>query len=253
VSVFDQYARYYDLLYRDKNYQAETDYVASAIQRFAPKAKRILEFGSGTGIHGRLLAQKNYAVIGIERSLEMVARANQNTIDPAPGTFASQQGDIRDAVADGSFDAVISLFHVISYQTSNADALAVFQNAFKHLKSGGIFLFDVWYSPAVWTQRPVVRVKRMEDDHIRLERIAEPIIRPNENVVEVQYTVYITDKSTGSITKLDEIHPMRHFSIPELDLFAEQTGFTVLHREEFLTSKHPSEDTWGVCFVWSKK
>lgn len=250
MSVFDQYAHYYDLLYHDKDYIAETDYIAGSLNRFAPQANRILEFGSGTGIHGKLLAQKGCYLTGLERSSEMVARANQNTVNTAPGSFTCQEGDIRQATVDGNFDAVISLFHVISYLTSNEDLLATFRNASRHLKKGGLFMFDVWYTPAVLFQRPVVRVKRMDDEQIRLVRIAEPLMHPNENIVEVRYTVYVEEKSTGSVSSFAEIHPMRHFSQPELNLLAAQTGFTPLHSEEFLTGKQPGEDTWGVWFVW---
>ena len=63
-SVFDEYARYYDRLYRDKDYQAEADYVAGLIQRFNPNAHSILELGSGTGIHAALLAEKGFTVHG---------------------------------------------------------------------------------------------------------------------------------------------------------------------------------------------
>ena len=50
-SVFSSYARYYDLLYRDKDYAAEAEYVASLIRKFHPAARSIIELGSGTGIH----------------------------------------------------------------------------------------------------------------------------------------------------------------------------------------------------------
>ena len=49
--AFDTYARYYDLLYRDKDYAGEAAYVASHIRQHAPEAARILELGCGTGAH----------------------------------------------------------------------------------------------------------------------------------------------------------------------------------------------------------
>jgi len=45
-AVFNDYARYYDLLYRDKDYAAEAEYVAGLIQKFHPSAQSILELGS---------------------------------------------------------------------------------------------------------------------------------------------------------------------------------------------------------------
>jgi protein-L-isoaspartate O-methyltransferase len=43
--------------------------------RHHPETSLILELGSGTGIHASLLADKGFMVHGIERSLEMMARA----------------------------------------------------------------------------------------------------------------------------------------------------------------------------------
>src|ERR1043166_5798427 len=73
--VFQEYSAYYDLLYRDKDYAAEAEYVARSIRSILPDARSILEFGSGTGRHGPLLASMGFDVHGIERSPEMVAIA----------------------------------------------------------------------------------------------------------------------------------------------------------------------------------
>ena len=71
TAVFADYARYYDLLYRDKDYEAETEYVAALICKFHPSARSILKLGSVTGIHVSLLAEKGFTVHGIERSPEI--------------------------------------------------------------------------------------------------------------------------------------------------------------------------------------
>ena len=62
ATVFADYARYYDLLYRDKDYAAEAEYVAGLIRKFHPSARSILELGSGTGIHASLLTEKGFTV-----------------------------------------------------------------------------------------------------------------------------------------------------------------------------------------------
>ena len=245
--VFSAYGRYYDLLYRDKDYAAEVDYIHSLLQRFAAPGPELLEFGSGTGRHGRMLAARGYRVTGIERSAEMVARA-----EPVAG-FACQQGDICTVQLGRTFDAVLSLFHVLSYQVHNDQVAAVFARAAEHLVPGGLFLFDVWYSPAVYAQRPAVRVKRMADETVDITRIAEPTLYPNANRVDVAYSIFARERATGAVTTLAETHPMRHFSLPELDLFASVAGFERLCAEEFLTGRVPGEDTWGVCVALRKR
>jgi len=240
---FNAYSRYYDLLYRDKDYAAEVDYVHALLERYGVPGHEILELGSGTGKHGRLLAGHGYRVTGIERSAEMVAQAE--TTDG----FTCQQGDIREVTTGRTFDAVLSLFHVISYQVSNADVSAVFARAAEQLQPGGLFIFDVWYSPAVYAQQPEVRVKRLEEGDLKITRIAEPVIYPNENRVDVNYTIFAQDGESGESQTFTENHPMRHFSLPELDLLATNAGFERLCAEAFLTGEAPGEETWGVCLV----
>jgi len=244
--VFDAYSRYYDLLYRDKDYAAESGYIDGVLKRYKIAGDDLLEFGSGTGKHGRLLAERGYRVTGIERSAEMVTQALQEN------SFTCKQGDIRSVQLGRTFDAVISLFHVISYQVANADVQAVFARAAEHLQSGGLFVFDVWYSPAVYEQRPEVRIKMLADEALDITRIAEPVIFPNENRVDVNFTIIVHDAKTGSCQVLKESHPMRHFSLPEVDQFAAEAGFERLVAEEFLTGSKPGVGTWGVCFVLRK-
>ena len=246
VDMFDAYSHYYGLLYRDKDYAAEVEYIDGLLSRYGIVGRELLEFGSGTGKHGRLLAELGYKVTGIERSAEMVRHAIVTK------GFRCQQGDICTVQLGRTFDAVLSLFHVISYQVSNEALRAVFARAAEHLKPGGLFVFDVWYSPAVYAQRPEVRVKRMINEEGEITRISEPAIFPNENRIDVRYTVFVRDLATGAYQTFIETHPMRHFSLPELDLLvglAGASGFERLAAEAFLTGDEPGEETWGVCLV----
>ena len=252
--VFGDYGRYYDLLYADKDYAAEAKYVAHLLKRFAEQPKSILEFGCGTGKHARLLAEMGCDVTGIERSAEMRdVGCEMRDAENGKGSFRCLQGDIRSTRVNGMFDAVISLFHVVSYLTTNEDVQAVFANAARHLTAGGVFLFDVWYGPAVLCMRPSVRVKRMGSHETQLLRIAEPNLDVNANRVDVDYTILITDTATGDVRQLQETHPMRYYFAPELELLAEGSGMEIICSEEWITERPPSEATWGVCFVARKR
>ncbi len=245
-SAFDATSRYYDLLYREKDYAGEVDYIDRLLKRHGAGGADLLEFGSGTGRHGRLLGERGYRVTGIERSAGMVALAQQTE------NFKCQAGDICGVRLGRSFDAVLSLFHVVSYQTQNREVQDVFASAAEHLKAGGLFIFDVWYSPAVHAQPPEVRIKRLSADGVEITRIAEPVNRVNDNAVDVHYTVFARRVPSGAYESFSEVHPMRHFSIPEIDLFAGVAGFQRAGVEEFLTGDPPGAATWGVCFVLRK-
>lgn len=246
---FSRYSKYYDLLYKDKDYEFETGYVIKLIEENAPDATSVIELGCGTGNHAKYLCESNYRVVGIEKSEEMVREAVSKNIR----NFEPVVGDASSCRVSETFDVALSLFHVISYITDNSALINCFNTTNEHLKIGGIFIFDVWYSPAVLTQRPDVRVKRLEDSNVRVLRVAEPQTRYNENIIDVNYQVIIEEKSTGKFENIHETHSMRHFSIPEIDLLCTLTGFKIISVQEFGNGQPVGHNTWGACFVVKKK
>lgn len=259
MSVFGAYSKYYNLLYKDKDYVGEAQYVHELIRKHAPAAQSVLDLGCGTGRHDFELAKLGYDITGVDLSEEMLAAANDrlSTLASQPSSGSSSpliphqflQGDICTVRLDQTFDVVVSLFHVMSYQVSNEDLQAAMLTARAHLKPGGLFIFDCWYGPAVLSDPPVVRVKRLEDDEISVVRIAEPVMHYNENVVDVNYEVLIVDKATSEMQQLKETHRMRYLFYPEVEHMAHGVGQPVLFWGEWGNIREPDLRSWNVYFV----
>ena len=250
MATFGNYSRYYNLLYKDKDYIGEAGFIHELIQQYSPGAKSVLDLGCGTGRHDFLLAEKGYAITGVDMSEEMllIARSQQlNNLTTQQLNFL--HGDIRTFRVDKKFKVAISLFHVMSYQTTNEDFISALETAKAHLAPGGIFVFDFWYGPAVLTDRPAVRVKKLEDDQIQVIRLAEPIMHANKNLVDVNYTVWIKDKSNLQTEEIRETHNMRYWFLPEIAHLIKEAGFGILNHGEWMTGKQPGFDTWGVYIV----
>ncbi len=247
--VFDAYAAYYDLLYQDKVYVDEAQFVRDLLNKHGVEAGHILELGCGTGKHAEHLARLGYGVHGVDMSPAMVESANASKPANLAERLEFAVGDVRDVRVGKPFDAVISLFHVASYQTTNADLSAMFQTAAAHLGPDGVFLFDCWYGPAVLTDRPVVRIKRMYNDAVEVLRIAEPVMHPNENIVDVNYTVQVTQKGKEGVSEVREKHRMRYLFAPEVELLLGQTGMRLVEQVEWLSGKPTGFESWAATFV----
>ena len=259
MSNFGLYSKYYDLLYREKDYSGESNYVLNLIQRYGGNAERkqwsVLELGCGSGGHAVFIAPAIHQLVGVERSHEMAMQAVAKNI----GNFQIFEGDITQLDSflpieykRECFDAVISLFHVVSYINQNDDLKSCLFSVYNSLKPGGVFVFDVWFSPAVFWLRPEKRVKQMQDDFISVERTANSSVDVLSNVVTVEFDTQIIDNSTGDTTTLKETHPMRCFGVPEISLLAHETGLHLVCVEEFLSGNPAGLETWGVCFVLKK-
>jgi SAM-dependent methyltransferase len=245
---FSLFNQYYDLLYQEKDYAGESRYITSLLNKQNSKPGELLELGCGTGNYAKEFSEAGFTVTGIEKSEQMVDVARSKEIS----NFFPIVDDITTFNLNRKFDAAVSLFHVISYLTENESVLSCFKRVAEHLNKDGFFIFDVWYTPAVYVQQPETRIKRLNTDSYEIIRIGEPEIFYELNVVEVNYTLIIKDKSSSQYDVLKEKHILRHYSTPEIKLLAQLSGFTVVSCEEFLTGDDPSADTWGVCYILKK-
>lgn len=258
MAVFGDYARYYNLLYADKDYSRETNFVLECFSGAGCRFFSLLDLGCGTGRHALCMAGHGKAVTGVDVSqtmLEMGRKGMRDTVarQPLPAPLPELLlGDARTLRLGRAFDAVTSLFHVMSYQNSEAEALALLATAHEHLQRGGMFLFDFWYGPGVLSEPPTARDRVMEDETTRVERHAQPVHRINDNVVEVQYTMRLQDKKTGRWSRLEEVHAMRYWFMPELRYLASLAGFTVMGEGAWLSTAQPDASTWNAWMLVKK-
>ena len=245
-SVFEKYSDYYDLIYKEKDYKLEAIYIHNLINRYGKNFKDILEFGSGTGKHANTLTKLGYRIHGIELSKHMVLKAKN-----VPG-FTCQQGNITNIKMNKTYDVVLSLFHVMSYQITNKQLKDVFSNAAIHLNKNGLFIFDFWYSPAVNHHKPSIRVKRIRNKEIEITRIAEPKNMIKKKRVDINYSLYIKSLHNEKVDTIRETHSVRHFSLQEIDIMCKTHGFKRLVTEEFKTGKKVNKNVWGPCVLLKK-
>lgn len=256
MSTFREYSSYYDLLYKNKSYENEAAFLCSLFPAHKHGHKTLLDLGCGTGRHAFELAKHGWKVQGVDLSSEMVGIANESLkTQSVPGIrerLHFSTGDARSVQLGKTFNVVTALFHVMSYQTTEEDCLGVLKTAREHLPPDGVFLFDFWYGPAVLSEQPENRVLRLESDDLKIVRIAEPELLPNENIVNVNYTIFIHNTKSGLISEITETHRMRYWFLPELVRLVEKAGFRVQRTGEWLTNNFPGTDTWGVYMLVSK-
>lgn len=252
MNNFVKYARYYDLLYRDKNYKKEVDYVDGLIKRYSIRRnKNLLDVGCGTGGHAIWLAKKGYKVVGIDRSREMISLAKQRFSENKQAEF--YVWDASRFSLGRKFDIAVSLFHVMSYLTVNEVFMDSLVNIYNQLKGGGLFIFDFWYGPAVLAQRPQKMIKEASDKFVIVKRCADPKFNINQDTVDISYKNTVLNKNTGLIKVIKEKHTMRYFFLPELYLMLAIAGFKVLKSLKWMSFKEGvNENSWSAVIIAKK-
>jgi SAM-dependent methyltransferase len=239
------YSAAYDALYLDKDYGAECDTLEQRFERADRTVRTLLDLGCGTGRHAVELARRGYEVVGVDVSEEMLARARRRAADDH--THASfVLGDIQSIQLDRRFDAVVSMFAVVGYQTSDDALRATFDTVRRHLEPSGIFLFDVWYAPAVNAVGPTIRVKTVAVDGGEIERRAAGELDREQRICTVRYEL-THRRADGLATTSRETHRMRYFDERELETFLAGAGLSMRSVTSFPDVEHePSVDSWNV-------
>lgn len=116
------------------------------------RGDRVLELGVGTGRIACALADLGFEVVGIDASLEMLARVpprcNSDMLTPK-----LVHGLFKDMPLDSStFDWVICPMRTIGHLITPAQRFGTFREVHRVLKPGGLFVFDHYRFNRRWAE-----------------------------------------------------------------------------------------------------
>ncbi|MGZ6764057.1 MAG: class I SAM-dependent DNA methyltransferase, partial [Nocardioides sp.] len=103
-----------------------------------------LELAIGTGRVAVPLAARGVPVTGIELSAPMVAELRRK-VDEA--TMPVGVGDMATTTVEGEFALVYLVWNSLSNLRTQAEQVATFRNAARHLAPGGRFVVELWIPP----------------------------------------------------------------------------------------------------------
>jgi SAM-dependent methyltransferase len=240
---FNKYAEVYNYLYSDKDYASESSYIDELIKLYRPGSRTILEFGSGTGVHGRLFGNLGYETLGVEPSRSMIEFATETD------NFTITQGDLRESSDyKTTFDVCLVLFHVFNYLTTLEEQKAAFANMRGQLAPGGLLFLEVWHGPAVESQKPGLRVKEVQGDFGHILRIARPT-DIKKTSVSVNYDIFFRPNQDDSYNRIQETHVLRPTYPEDIFFLCEEANLEILDAHEFGSKALPSLETWSVMYL----
>jgi ubiquinone/menaquinone biosynthesis C-methylase UbiE len=134
VDTYDKIAPLYDAQYPID--ELDTEHIDKFLS-LIPQGGKILDIGSGTGNFTKYMADKSYAVEGIDLSEGMLTQARKNVPN---GDFKIM--DMRDLdFPENSFDGLLSAYSLIHIHSE--EILKTLQGFYKVLKSGGFMMLMV--------------------------------------------------------------------------------------------------------------
>jgi SAM-dependent methyltransferase len=253
---FNLYAKFYDLLYKDKDYQKEAKYIDSLILKYSMKQKSdlsLLDLACGTGKHLFELSGLGYqSLMGSDISSAMiqVAVEQAKTQDKAIEfhNYSFQESN----QISGSFDIILSMFSAVNYLTDIKDQERTFRNIYNLLNDKGLFIFDYWNGYAVvrdYSPVKVLRKKHQQAEILRISTTKLDLLRQGTTVT-FNCTYLENDKR---ITEFEEVHHLHYYYFSEMQNLLSTAGFKILHQSPFMQQdKSLDPYDWNISIVAQK-
>ena len=200
---YSRLSEFYDVGWGDFA-ESGTQFVAATLQEYGLKTGNILEVACGTDILAIHLARAGYAVLGIDRSPEMIALAvaKGRRLDNAVFRVA----DIRTFALEARFDAAIWMFDSINYLTTLEDMEAAIGSISAALNRGSPFIFD-FNRPLIYSAYSGKTVKRRVEGGLLLQELT---YEASQGIAKTVFRFPDGDTETHiqRAYELDEIEPL---------------------------------------------
>lgn len=129
---------------------SEVDFVLAAVD--TPPGARVVDVGCGDGRHAKVLADRDYQVVGVDLSERLISRARDRS---SSRTAVFEVADARKHLPAGPFDLAVCLYDVIGTSASADDDLLIMRNVAARLTPGGYVVASVMNTSVTSPRLPV--------------------------------------------------------------------------------------------------
>lgn len=245
MESYKDFAQIYDLFMNDVPYKKWVLYLKRIWNKYNFNPKLIAELGCGTGNITIQLSNKNYDMIGIDISEDMLAIAKQKS-EGLNILYLSQ--DITQFELYGTVDCIISLCDSLNYILKTNDLFKVFKLVNNYLNPKGLFIFDI---NTEYKFKNILGTNTFAETKSNAAYIWENFYNKNKKINEYYLNFFIKQTQTN-YKRFKEIHYERAYSINTIKKLLKKSNLKLLAVYDAFTFNKPKKDSERIYFVVQK-
>lgn len=245
MSGYSTFARFYDKLTANIDYQKRGEYFHKIIKKFkTTKENILLDLACGTGSISEIMAGLGYDVIGVDSSEEMLGIAMEKKFSSGSSIQYLCQ-DMCRLDMFGTVDVTICALDSINHLPSIKDVKKVFEDVAFFSELNGLFIFDV---NTLYKHRKI-----LADNTFTYE--AEGIYCIWENTLdratdEVKMNLeFFEELDNGLYQRSSDSFSEKAYKESEFEKALEESGFEVLAKYGDDTFEAPTDNTQRIVYA----
>lgn len=220
--MYEKSSRYYDQLYRHKDYGQEARKIQEVIRVAHPTAVSLLDVGCGTGEHAKYLSE-HFEITGIDLNTTFIETARAKV--PC-ATF--EVARMPHFLLKRRFDVVACLFASIAYLQTIDEVKEALECFRKHLEEDGIVLVDPWLSPAL-VGDSYFNGNFVDEPDIKIHRVTTSRLEGHLCHLRVDHLIATRE---GNIDYFTEHHVLGIYSVESMLHAFQAAGLQATYDEE---------------------
>jgi SAM-dependent methyltransferase len=211
--------------------------------------RKLLDIACGEGSLAVEMAKSGIAVTGIDQSAQMIDLAKDRA-KSAKVKVDFKVEDMRSLPFEAEFDLVTCFFDSLNYMLTVADLQDAFAGAYRALRPGGFFLFDMntIYGLAVDWMRQETYVQNETDDFIEIHRQEFDY----ENLI-ASMIVTVFQKKGRLWERFEEVHQERGYPIADIQFLLANLGFEIVGMYGSLSKRSSVQTTSSRVYFATRK
>jgi SAM-dependent methyltransferase len=227
---YERYAEIYDRIGQRQFGQRLADAIMSdpAIAMF--QGARIADLACGTGAAALRFAAAGFDVLGVDRSPQMLARAQQSAIDAGLSVEWLLQ-DLRDLALPHQVDFATCVYDSLNYVLRERELAQIFWRVAGTLRPGGKFIFDLNSKRRLsegWADETFVAA-----DEPDLFLVYRSTWDEESSCSPLHLTAFLRREDGQTWERFDEDHVERGYLIVEIEVLLREAGFSSIEVREF--------------------
>lgn len=237
---YGAFARWYDALTADVDYDKYAEFIHTALQKYKPGCKLIADLACGTGSLTVRLAELGYDVIGVDSSPDMlsVAREKGDSI-----LYLNQRLEELDLY--GTVDAFVCTLDSINHIVSEKNLVAAFTRAALFLEPDGIFIFD---ANTPYKHREILADNAFIYDLGEIYCVWQN--ETNNDLTSISLDFF--EKQGEVYIRSSESMKERGYSPEHLSLLLEKAGLEIIGANDDYSAAPPNEKSQRIVYICKK-
>ena len=244
MSGYSNFAKYYDTLTKDVNYQARAEYIEKLFEQNKLKPEIVLDLACGTGSMSIELDKLGYEVIGVDSSIDMLSIAKEKAVD-ADILFLCQKMESFDLY--GTVNAIICNLDSINHLSNIRKVEQCFNRVSLFLEKGGLFIFDINTPHKI---KNILGNNTFIYDYPEVYCIWQNSY--SEKMKRIDFDLTFFEKNETNYKRFEESFSEKEYSINAITNILIKTGMKVVSIYNELTFDEITEENQRAVFVARK-